>query len=109
MITQYGDLLITCKGTVGELAINTFGDSHIARQIMAIRNDFSLDIEFTKVCISYYVNILVHKSKGIIPGISRDDILNILLPFPPLDEQKKIIKILSLYYDIISMIEANLS
>ena len=38
VITKLGDLLITCKGTVGEIAFNTIGDAHIARQIMAIRN-----------------------------------------------------------------------
>jgi type I restriction enzyme S subunit len=43
VVTHIGDLLITCKGTVGETAINTIGDSHIARQIMAIRNTFSLN------------------------------------------------------------------
>lgn len=31
VITNYGDLLITCKGTIGEIAINDFGKAHIAR------------------------------------------------------------------------------
>ena len=29
VITYYGDLLITCKGTIGETAINDFGEAHI--------------------------------------------------------------------------------
>lgn len=36
-ISCLGDLLITCKGTIGELPFNHVGDVHIARQIMAIR------------------------------------------------------------------------
>ena len=51
VITQYGDLLITCKGTIGEMAFNDFGDAHIARQIMAIRNTFNLNSEFLSYCL----------------------------------------------------------
>lgn len=40
VISVLGDLLITCKGTIGEMAFNTIGDIHIARQIMAIRSSF---------------------------------------------------------------------
>ena len=36
-ISVSGDLLITCKGTIGQMAFNTIGEIHIARQIMAIR------------------------------------------------------------------------
>ena len=42
VITKTGDLLLTCKGTIGEMAFNNFGDAHIARQVMAIRNTFAL-------------------------------------------------------------------
>ena len=42
VITQKGDLLLTCKGTIGEMAFNSFGEAHIARQIMAIRNIYGL-------------------------------------------------------------------
>ena len=36
-ISVIGDLLITCKGTIGQMAFNSIGEIHIARQIMAIR------------------------------------------------------------------------
>ena len=109
VITISGDLLITCKGTVGEIAINNFGDAHIARQIMAIRNPFSLNIKYITFGLEYHVELLKNKSKGLIPGISRDDILNLLLPIPPQKEQERITYILSNYYKIIEKIEANLS
>ena len=46
VITRRGDLLLTCKGTIGEIAHNNFGEAHIARQIMAIRNIYSLNVDF---------------------------------------------------------------
>lgn len=109
VITKDGDLLLTCKGTVGELAINHFGEAHIARQIMAIRNTFSLSIDYLSICVEYYVDSLKAKSKGLIPGISRDDILNLLLPIPPQNEQERIVHSLLAYNDAINSIEANLN
>lgn len=46
VITEAGDLLLTCKGTIGGMAFNDFGNAHIARQIMAIRNTFALNLEY---------------------------------------------------------------
>ncbi len=109
VITHTGDLLITCKGTVGELSINSFGDAHIARQVMAIRNPFMLDIGYIKLCIAYYVELLKHKSKGLIPGISREDILNLLIPIPPMSEQHRIVCSFDTFTDTLSVIEASLA
>ena len=84
VITEAGDLLLTCKGTVGEMAFNTFGSAHIARQIMAIRNTFALNSEYLALCMGFYINAIKNVAKGLIPGISREDILNLILPVPPL-------------------------
>lgn len=107
--TETGDLLITCKGTVGELSINSFGEAHIARQIMAIRNIFSQNIDFLRVCISYYVELLKHQSKGLIPGISREDVLNLLLPVPPDREQNRICTALHNVEIILSDIQCSIT
>ena len=88
VITKTGDLLITCKGTVGEMAFNTFGDAHIARQIMAIRNTYSLNIEYLSLCIDFYIDSLKKAAKGLIPGISREDVLD--LPIPLYSEQYQV-------------------
>ncbi len=45
-ISNLGDLLITCKGTIGELAFNNVGNVHIARQIMAIRKTEYINLRF---------------------------------------------------------------
>ena len=90
VITQKGDLLLTCKGTIGEIAYNNFGKAHIARQIMAIRNNYSLNVDFLALCIEYSMTKIKQAAKGLIPGISREDILNLVIPIPPTKEQEKI-------------------
>ena len=89
-ISHIGDLLITCKGTIGEMAFNTIGDLHIARQIMAINSHF-LDLNYVRFFLMRTVNELEKKAKSIIPGISREDILDALFPIPPLAEQQRIV------------------
>ena len=74
VITRRGDLLLTCKGTIGEIAHNNFGEAHIARQIMAIRNIYSLNVDFLALCIEYSMTKIKQAAKGLIPGISREDI-----------------------------------
>jgi type I restriction enzyme S subunit len=91
VIAQTGDLLLTCKGTVGELFINDKGNVHIARQIMAIRNNYNLNVEFLKYTLSYFIAQIIDSAKGIIPGISREDVLYLELPLPPLAEQSRIV------------------
>ena len=71
VITKQGDLLLTCKGTVGEMAFNDFGNAHIARQIVAIRNTYGLNVEYLSFCISFYIEEIKAVAKGLIPGISR--------------------------------------
>ena len=91
VITKQGDLLLTCKGTVGELAFNDFGNAHIARQIMAIRNTYGLNVEYLSFCISFYIKEIKAVAKGLIPGISREDILNLILPIPPENYQRLVV------------------
>ena len=109
VITDSGDLLITCKGTIGEIAINTFGKAHIARQIMAIRNIIPLNTNYFSICMKYYVEELKNSAKGLIPGISRDNILTLLLPVPPLDEQKRIAEQYASIENLFQSIEKSLN
>lgn len=91
VVSQKGDLLITVKGTIGDIAYNYLGDIHIARQIMALRSDF-IDYEYLKMVLSYYVTDLKSKARSLIPGISRHNILNILFPLPPKHKQVIIVQ-----------------
>ncbi len=90
-ISEVNDILITCKGTVGELAINKYGNIHIARQIMAIRIYKNINLEYIKFFLESIVMEIKKTANGLIPGISRDDILSLNIPLPPLAEQKRIV------------------
>lgn len=109
VITDFGDLLITCKGTVGEMTINNFGQAHIARQIMAVRNTYNLNIDFLTLCMQFYIESIKLSAKGLIPGISREDILNIILPIPPEKHQSKILLEVGKYEKMLQTIEASLN
>ena len=109
VITQTGDLLLTCKGTIGEMVFNNFGDAHIARQIMAIRNKFTLNSEYLALCMGFYINAIKNAAKGLIPGISREDILNLILPVPALNYQAKVVESVVEVTNILRSIEKSLS
>ena len=109
VITEIGDLLLTCKGTIGEMAFNDFGSAHIARQIMAIRNKFTLNSEYLALCMGFYINAIKNAAKGLIPGISREDILNLILPIPALNYQEKVVERMVEVTNILSSMEKSLS
>lgn len=109
VITQKGDLLLTCKGTIGEMAFNSFGEAHIARQIMAIRNIYGLNSEYLSLCISFYIGEIKASAKGLIPGISREDILNLILPIPPENYQSLVVSQIRKSNHALYLIEKSLS
>ena len=51
----YGELLLTCKGTVGSMAILHVEKVHIARQIMAIHPINGIEMDFLKIVIESFV------------------------------------------------------
>ena len=86
-----GDILLTCKGTVGTMAILQEEIVHIARQIMAIRPIENLYVPYIQLVLETMVENLKAAAKSMIPGISRNDVLTSLFPVPPLNEQHRII------------------
>ena len=109
VLTETGDLLFTCKGTIGEMAFNDFGTAHIARQIMAIRNTFGLNTEYLAFCMKFYIHKIKDAAKGLIPGISREDILNLILPVPPENYQRQVVARVQEINGILYSIEKSLS
>ena len=91
VISKKDDILISCKGTIGELLKNTYGDIHIARQFMAIRNYECIRPDFMQYAILNNLTSIRKKANGIIPGISRPIILELAIPLPPMNEQDMII------------------
>lgn len=89
-VAQKGDLLITCKGTIGDLAVLQEPQAHIARQVMAI-TCLQIRRDYIAAFLEYSVSALKAQAKSMIPGISRDMLLRTPLPLPPLAEQKRIV------------------
>ncbi len=88
---QKGDILLSCKGTVGKLTILDEAEVHIARQIMGIRT-YSVSILFIRYFVDCMIERIKNASKGLIPGIERNDILSLCCPLPPITEQKRIVE-----------------
>ncbi|MCH4191590.1 MAG: restriction endonuclease subunit S [Butyrivibrio sp.] len=91
-IAVCGDLLMTCKGTVGKMAVLKEDKVHIARQIMSVRVLPKMSRDYMQVCLLNYVALLNRKAKSIIPGIERKNVLNLMIPLPPIEEQCRIVE-----------------
>ncbi|MGN0750646.1 MAG: restriction endonuclease subunit S, partial [Treponema sp.] len=85
------DLLLTCKGTVGEMAFLKEKKVHIARQVMSIRSSEKISLGYVKIYLTTQIENLKSKAKSMIPGIAREDVISSLIPLPPLAEQKRIV------------------
>ena len=94
VIGKLGDLLIVCKGSgVGKMCICNVDKIHIARQIQIIRNlSDAISLSYVKSVIEANLQTIISNAQGVIPGISREHILNLLIPLPPTNEQYKIDK-----------------
>ncbi len=91
------------------MAFNSFGEAHIARQIMAIRNIYGLNSEYLSLCIRFYIGEIKASAKGLIPGISREDILNLILPIPPENYQSLVVSQIRKSNHALYLIEKSLS
>ena len=90
-IATKGSLLLTCKGTIGAMAFNNIGAIHIARQVMAIEA-YLINLQYIRHYLQFNINALEKNANSMIPGISRNTILKMLFPLPPLAEQKRIVE-----------------
>ena len=98
------DVLLSCKGTVGKLAILSVDRVHIARQFMAIRA-YKSDVRFVMYYMQSIINNLKKVSKGLIPGIERNDVLKLQMPLPPSAEQKRIVEKLDQTFSTLDAID----
>ncbi|MBP7583464.1 MAG: restriction endonuclease subunit S [Spirochaetes bacterium] len=92
VMAQKGDLLITVKGSgVGKTNICNIPEVVISRQLMAIRSPY-INRGLVRQFIVSKKESLQNSKDGLIPGITRDHILDSLFPLPPLAEQKAIVE-----------------
>ena len=76
---------------VGKMAMLNEKEVHIARQIMSIL-PITMNILYLQLVLKYNLEHLRRSMQGVIPGISRSDVLDLLCPVPPLAEQGRIVK-----------------
>lgn len=91
------------------MAFNDFGTAHIARQVMAIRNIYGLNAKYLALCMEFYIHKIIDAAKGLIPGISRENILSLILPVPPEQYQRQVENTFQEINGILSSIEKSLS
>lgn len=98
------DTLISCKGTIGRIAILNYDETHIVRQIMAIQllTKATINKFYIKNFLEIEIEYLKSRAKSMIPRISREDLLKILVPIPFLSEQEHIVAKLE---DILAKVE----
>ena len=91
VIVEKNSILITVKGAgVGKTNILS-ETAAISRQLMAIMPIGIFDA-YVLIFLKYYESAISNMKSGTtIPGISREDILGISLPLPPLAEQRRIV------------------
>ncbi|MGM9858503.1 MAG: restriction endonuclease subunit S, partial [Bacilli bacterium] len=91
--SHLNDILITCKGTIGKIVINTIGNIHIARQVMGITT--FIDVDYNRLLVLNISKKLQIKAKSMIPGIERNDLLSEVITIPNLCEQKRICQVVN--------------
>ena len=93
IIANRGDVLLVCKGSgYGKTVICDIEEAHIARQIMAIKKFITLDMHYVRLFLQANFDQIKSKGQGVIPGIDRNSIMNLLFPIPPLSEQHRIVE-----------------
>ena len=88
---EKGDILLVCKGSgYGKTVICDIEKAHIARQIMALKSTSS-DLYYVMYFFNFNIKHIKTNGQGVIPGIDRNLVLNMIFPLPPLYEQHRIV------------------
>ena len=92
VISKKNDILLVCKGSgYGKVVIADFDQAHIARQIMAIRASDSTLRKWIFLFLQNKFSYFKTQGNGLIPGIARNVVLDLLIPLPPLAVQNAIV------------------
>ena len=105
-IAKKGDILITCKGTIGEMTILEIDKVHIARQLMSIDTIIN-NQKYILYFLTFKLKEIQQKANGLIPGINREDILLQIIPLPPLSEQRRIVEKIEELLALVDDLETN--
>ncbi len=105
---ERGDILLTVKGSgVGKVNVLSDGKVAISRQLMAVRVT-GADPGFIYAYLSCASERFQSLSTGAaIPGISREQVLGLTIPIPPLPEQQRIVALLDEAFAGLATAKAN--
>ena len=67
----------------GQSLICDVESAHIARQIRTIRKSWLINMAYIGFFLQMNIQYLKSKGQGIIPGIDRNSVLEMLFPLPP--------------------------
>ena len=70
---------------------------------MAIRDSDYLDLNYVRYFLQSKMTYIKKSGQGVIPGIDRGTILNMIFPLPPLAEQRRIVSFTS---NVLETVEA---
>src|SRR5690606_32203131 len=101
---EAGDILITVKGSGTGKLVRADRAYCISRQLMAIR-PLRWDGDYLHHYLGLHNRRYTEAAAGLIPGITRDDVLNTPILLPPLAEQRKIAAILGTWDAAIATVE----
>lgn len=94
VVSEKNDILLSVKGTIGKLYLQKEEKINISRQIMALRVLNDLNTHYLYYFLLRECERLKFEGNGLIPGISRKDILDLNILLPTLEEQQEIVNIL---------------
>jgi type I restriction enzyme S subunit len=90
-VAKVGQLLLTVKGSgVGKTKVCPLPEVAISRQLMAL-NPLGWNLGFLELILSSMTIRLQETARSLIPGISREDILEAVIALPPVAEQSRIV------------------
>ena len=94
VVSEKNEILLSVKGTIGKLYLQKEEKINISRQIMALRVLNDLNTHYLYYFLLRECERLKFEGNGLIPGISRKDILDLNILLPTLEEQQEIVNIL---------------
>lgn len=110
MTAKAGDVLVTVKGSgVGSVNVLAEGEVAISRQLMAVRAT-GIDARYLFAVLRGQQEYFASQASGAaIPGITRDHVLNLEIPLPPLEEQQRIVAEIEGYQNEIARLESKIA
>ncbi|URN83742.1 restriction endonuclease subunit S [Acetobacterium wieringae] len=106
VVSKKNDLLISVKGTVGKIYLQNEDEINISRQIMALRASEASHNKYLEYFLFNQINYFKESANGLIPGISRETILECKFPLPPLAEQQRIVDRIESLFDQLDQAKA---